>query len=159
MTPRTSQEAAQTGGAFADKTRPAGRAQGAAQSETAVHAGSDATGNARPRLGEAVRALTRYAMLWPLVLGLAFSRAGLIVASYGSYTSTDQGLLTDGAMLVALAVLAVFFFILLFTGKTVGKRATNLLARTCIALEALCLLAMAALKTARGGAATKRSSR
>ena len=98
-----------------------------------------------------MRALTRYAMLWPLVLGLAFSRAGLIVASYGSYTSTDQGLLTDGAMLVALAVLAVFFFILLFTGKTVGKRATNLLARTCIALEALCLLAMAALKTARGG--------
>ena len=94
-----------------------------------------------------MRTLARYAMLWPLVLGLAFSRAGLIVASYGSYTSTDQGLLTDGAMLVALAVLAVFFFILLFTGKTVGKRATNLLARTCIALEALCLLAMAALKT------------
>ena len=81
------------------------------------------------------------------MLGLAFSRAGLIVASYGSYTSTDQGLLTDGAMLVALAVLAVFFFVLVFTGKTVGKRATNLLARVCIALEALCLLAMAALKT------------
>ncbi|OUO87979.1 helix-turn-helix transcriptional regulator [Gordonibacter sp. An230] len=89
-------------------------------------------------------------MLWPLVLGLAFSRAGLIVASYGSYASTDQGMFTDGAMLVALAVLAAIFAFLLITGKTVGKRATNLIARICIALEALCLFAMAALKTTGG---------
>ena len=48
----------------------------------------------------------RFAPLWPLILGLAFGRAGLIVASYGSYTSTDEGIFTDGAMLVALVVLA-----------------------------------------------------
>ena len=60
--------------------------------------------------------LNSFHLLWPLVVGLGFGRAGLIVASYGSYTSTDEGIFTDGAMLVALCVLAVFFVII-----TVGK--------------------------------------
>lgn len=81
----------------------------------------------------------RYAPLWPLILGLAFGRAGLIVASYGSYTSTDDGIFTDGAMLVALSVLAVFFIIITVSKRIVPKRIVNAAMRACVALEALVL--------------------
>lgn len=100
----------------------------------------------KPSLGEALKSLKQYTSLWPLVLGLAFGRAGLIVASYGSYTSTDQGIFTDGAMLVALSIMAVFFFILLFTKRTVSKHTTNVLARVCIALEVVSLIGLAVLE-------------
>ena len=43
----------------------------------------------------------RFAPLWPLILGLAFGRAGLIVTSYGSDTSTAVGMVTGGARRVA----------------------------------------------------------
>ena len=104
---------------------------------------ADEPEDARPRLGEAVRSLPRYAALWPLVLGLAFSRSGLIVATYGSYASTDQGVFTDGAMLATLVVLAALFLALLLSKRTIGKRAVNLAARTCVALQAVCLSGLA----------------
>lgn len=106
---------------------------------------SNLSTSTKPSLSEALKSLRRYTPLWPLVLGLAFGRAGLIVASYGSYTSTDQGIFTDGAMLVALSILGVFFFFLLFTKRTVSKRATNVLARVCVALEVVSLVGLAAL--------------
>lgn len=91
-------------------------------------------------------AMHAYAPLWPLVVGLAFGRAGLIVSSYGSYTSTDEDIFTDGAMLVALSILAVFFIIFLVGKRKLDKRATNTIMRVCIALEALTLVGIAALE-------------
>lgn len=84
--------------------------------------------------------------LWPLIVGLAFGRAGLIVASYGSYTSTDEGIFTDGAMLAALAGLALCLIIITANKVTLRKRITNNLMRVCIVLEMLCLLALAILE-------------
>lgn len=92
--------------------------------------------------------LSSFRPLWPLVLGLAFGRAGLIVASYGSYTSTDEGIFTDGAMLLALSVLAVFFLIITFSKRTLSKRATNMIMRACTVLEALVLITLAGLDLA-----------
>lgn len=86
-----------------------------------------------------------YWPLWPLVVGLAFGRAGLIVASYGSYTSTDEGIFTDGAMLVALSILAIFFLVILVRKKTFSKPTVNRGMRLCITLEALCLIGMSVL--------------
>lgn len=86
----------------------------------------------------------RYAPLWPLILGLAFGRAGLIVASYGSYTSTDEGVFTDGAMLVALSILALFFLALVLSKRTISKHFTNATMRVCVALEAFTLMTLAA---------------
>lgn len=86
----------------------------------------------------------RYAPLWPLIIGLAFGRAGLIVNSYGSYTSTDDGIFTDGAMLFALSVLALFLIAIIVSKRTLSKHATNVIMRICIALEALVLTTMAA---------------
>ena len=85
----------------------------------------------------------RFAPLWPLILGLAFGRAGLIVASYGSYTSTDEGIFTDGAMLVALVVLALFLVFIVLSKRTISKHVTNVIMRTCVALEAFVLMALA----------------
>ncbi len=93
----------------------------------------------------AVSFLRAYSPLWPLVVGLAFGRAGLIVASYGSYSSTDEGIFTDGAMLVALTILAVFFAVIAVGKHTLSKRATNAIMRVCVALEATTLIALAAL--------------
>ncbi|MEG2851187.1 MAG: LuxR family transcriptional regulator, partial [Raoultibacter sp.] len=49
--------------------------------------------------------LATYRPLWPCILGLTAARAGLIVASYGSYKLTDEGIFTDGSMLITLAIL------------------------------------------------------
>lgn len=83
--------------------------------------------------------------LWPLVAGLAFGRAGLIVASYGSYTSTDEGIYTDGAMLAALVVLGILLIIVAASKATLSKHVTNILMRTCVILEAACLVCLTAL--------------
>lgn len=84
-------------------------------------------------------------VLWPLVVGLACGRCGLIVSCYGSYAETDLGLYTDGAMLVSLVVLLVPFVILSASKKTLPPRAVEALAVACIALEAVSIFALAAL--------------
>ena len=60
--------------------------------------------------------------------------------SYGSYTSTDEGILTDGAMLVALVVLALFLVFIVLSKRTISKHVTNVIMRTCVALEAFVLM-------------------
>lgn len=88
----------------------------------------------------------KFSPLLPSIVGLAFGRAGLIVASYGSYTSTDAGMLTDGAMLVALAFLGVFFLYIAITKRRVKKSFTNALVHVCIFFEAVGLAALGAFE-------------
>ena len=90
-------------------------------------------------------AAQRYAPLLPCIVGLAFGRAGLIVSSYGSYSSTDEGIFTDGAMLVALAVLAVIFFFIMASKKRLNKPLTNAIMRVCVFIEAAILVTQAVL--------------
>lgn len=111
-------------------TQPAGGAQLAAPEPPAA-------AFARPSASDLRDAARRFACLWPLVAGLTFGRAGLIVACYGSYSHTDEGLFTDGAMLVALLVMLVLFAVLTARKATLPKRAVNRIMRACIALEAL----------------------
>ncbi len=80
--------------------------------------------------------------LLPSILGFAFGRAGLIVASYGSYRSTDEGLFTDGAMMAAIAVMIVLAALLFFTKFRFSKPLTNALMRICCIVEAAVLIAM-----------------
>ena len=47
--------------------------------------------------------ITRHKPLAWSILGLALCRAGLIVGSYGSYRHSDEGIYSDGVMLVAHA--------------------------------------------------------
>lgn len=80
--------------------------------------------------------------LWPLIIGLTFGRAGLIVACYGSYTQTDEGLFTDGAMLAALAVMLVAFAFLTARKATLSKKTVNRIMRACVALEVATIVAL-----------------
>lgn len=86
-----------------------------------------------------------YTPLIPSILGLCFARAGLIVAGYGSYTHTDDGIYTDGAMLAALAIMAVILLVVSVRKIRLRKPITNRIMRTCILLETLCILTLPAL--------------
>lgn len=48
----------------------------------------------------------RFKTFWPMLAGMLCARTALIVACYGSYAATDDGIFTDGAMLVTCAVFA-----------------------------------------------------
>lgn len=87
-----------------------------------------------------MKLLSLYIPLIPSILGLCFARAGLIVAGYGSYTHTDEGIFTDGSMLVALSFMAVILLVIGTRKIRLKKRTTNRIMRACVALEALCVL-------------------
>ena len=87
-----------------------------------------------------------YLPLWPFVLGLAFGRSGLIVASYGRYTQTDEGVFTDGGMLIALAFLGISWIIVAARNTKFNKKQVNALMAVSIALEAATLLGLTAME-------------
>lgn len=73
------------------------------------------------------------------ILGLAFCRAGLIVGSYGSYRHSDEGVFSDGVMLVALAVLAVLWLLIAITKCHLSRQVVRRIAFASIILQALSL--------------------
>lgn len=97
-----------------------------------------------------MKLLSLYIPLIPSILGLCFARAGLIVAGYGSYTHTDEGIFTDGAMLVALAIMSVILAVIGTRKIRLKKRTTNRIMRTCVVLETLCVLALPLVHLAGG---------
>ena len=74
------------------------------------------------------------------ILGLALCRAGLIVGSYGSYRHSDEGILSDGVMLVALAFLAVLLILIAITKCHLSRRVVRRIAFVSILLEAFSLV-------------------
>ncbi len=95
-----------------------------------------------------MKLLSLYIPLIPSILGLCFARAGLIVAGYGSYTHTDEGIFTDGAMLAALSIMAVILLVIGTRKIRLKKRTTNRIMRTCIVLETLCVLTLPLIRLA-----------
>ena len=83
--------------------------------------------------------------LLPLLVGLAFGRAGLIAASYGSYRQSDDGIFTDGAMIVALLIFLIPFAIITSKQKTIPDSWVDRIALACIAVEVLAMLGMGVL--------------
>lgn len=82
------------------------------------------------------------------ILGLALCRAGLIVGSYGSYRHSDEGVFSDGVMLVALAVLAVLWLLIAITKCRLSHRVVRSIAFASILLEAFSLVMTGLLKIA-----------
>lgn len=79
----------------------------------------------------AVRALA------PLIVGIAVARTGLIASSYSSYRSSDEGLFTDGATLLALVVLLIPFAIIVKSRKTIPKAWVSRIAAVSFVVEML----------------------
>ncbi len=131
--------AAQVAPAEGDAAAPAATAQPAA----GAAAQPAAPANAAPAHPFAPSSFLRtFLPLLPSILGFAFGRAGLIVASYGSYRNTDEGLFTDGAMMAAISVMIVLAALMFFTKFRFTKPQTNRLMRACCVVEAAILIAM-----------------
>lgn len=111
-----------------------------AEPSAQTRAGRLAPDDAAHPMPTGMKLLSLYIPLIPSILGLCFARAGLIVAGYGSYTHTDEGIFTDGAMLVALSIMAVILLVIGTRKIRLRKRTTNRIMRTCIVLEAACAL-------------------
>lgn len=82
------------------------------------------------------------------ILGLAFCRAGLIVGSYGGYRYSDEGVYSDGVMLVALAVLAVLWLLIAITKCRLSHRVVRSIAFASILIEAFSLVMTGMLEIA-----------
>ncbi|WP_417295767.1 response regulator transcription factor [Ellagibacter isourolithinifaciens] len=81
-------------------------------------------------------------------MGLAFCRAGLIVGSYGGYRYSDEGVYSDGVMLVALAVLAVLWLLIAITKCHLSHRVVRSIAFASILIEAFSLIMTGMLEIA-----------
>ena len=75
-------------------------------------------------------------LLAPTVLGLMCARLGLIVATYGSYASTDAGVLTDGSSLVAMIPMLILMVYLGKTHKRLPKKTVFIITSAAIAVQA-----------------------
>ncbi len=88
---------------------------------------------------------TTIVALAPLIVGLAFGRAGLIAASYGSYKHTDENIFTDGPMIFTLLILLVFFAVITARKSVIPKVWVNRIARICIVAEVASIVAIGAV--------------
>ena len=131
------------GTAAAGKAKePAGKNEVEIEPLFGVARPASASGEASPSF---VGAMKEHRVLLPSILGLAFGRAGIIVGSYGSYRHTDEGLFSDGATLVAIAVFAVLVLIIAATNCHLGKKTVWKIAVASFLVEAATLIGMCAL--------------
>lgn len=134
------QRAQGQGGASASRQPASASSTVGAKPSAQTRIGRLAPDDAAHPMPTGMKLLTLYIPLIPSILGLCFARAGLIVAGYGSYTHTDEGIFTDGAMLAALSIMAVIMLVIGVRKIRLKKHTTNRIMRTCIVLEAACVL-------------------
>ena len=140
----------EAGDSIAQRAQGQGGASASGQPANVLDAvGTESSAQTRGRLAPddaahpmptGMKLLSLYIPLIPSILGLCFARAGLIAAGYGIYTHTDEGIFTDGAMLVALSIMGVILLVVGARKIRLKKRTTNRIMRTCIVLEAACAL-------------------
>ena len=85
---------------------------------------------------------TRLRQFWPMLVGIVCARTALIVACYGSYSSTDDGIFTDGAMLVVCVLLVVLLLIFGRTRSELPSNVVQLLFAISVAVAAGCSIAL-----------------
>lgn len=86
-----------------------------------------------------------FAPLWPSAVGLALSRSGLVISDHQSSTSLQASMFTDGSMLLALMLLGCLLVVLARSKVRLTKYITNKIMYCSITLQALSLVALAAL--------------
>ena len=114
-------------------------------SDLAGGAGADAAASDSLSSAKTAAFIKKFSPLLPSIFGMAFARGGLIVAGYGSYVRSDEGLFTDGAMMIAIVVMIAIEALFYFKDFRLNKRLTNAIERVSIVVEALVLLAMVLL--------------
>lgn len=110
----------------------------------------DARGAASSRCGGSRAFAAILVRLMPCIIGLAASRIASAAAGAGCYVSTDDGVFTDGATLVALGVIGFGSFLFLYE-KRLSAHAARRLNAICIVGAACSLAALGALQMAHAG--------
>ena len=107
-----------------------------------AHGSAAAQSEGRPGWADYVR---NYRPLLPTMLGLVCARCGLIATNYGSYSKTDDGIFTDGTMLITIAVMIVLFLLCRMFKQPLSTRQETTLMNVSIAAESALVLALAVL--------------
>lgn len=90
--------------------------------------------------------LSRYSHLWPCAVGIACARCGFVVATSGSYLSTDEGVFSDGATAVGLVALLVFAAALFKSRAVLSERVSRRLLIGAVAAVSLALVVMGVMR-------------
>lgn len=77
--------------------------------------------------------------LLPNIVGLMLARTGIIISTYGSYSSTDNGIYTDGGSLISLAILALAIPYLAMRADRLPKRIVRPIASAGVIFQAITL--------------------
>lgn len=85
---------------------------------------------------------TRLKVFWPMLVGIVCARTALIVACYGSYSSTDNGIFTDGAMLVVCVILGILLVVFGRSRSELSADFVRVLFGISVALAAGCSIAL-----------------
>ena len=86
--------------------------------------------------------VARLRTFWPMLAGIICARTALIVACYGSYSSTDNGVFTDGAMLVVCGIFAVLLLVLWRTKRNLPENVVQVAFAVSVAVAAGCSIAL-----------------
>lgn len=78
-----------------------------------------------------------YRCLLPFIAGLTCARVGLIGVTYGGYSKTDLGILTDGPMILVVLILLGFVIYLGRTKRQLSNDAAKHMAQAAIVVEAV----------------------
>lgn len=89
--------------------------------------------------------ISRIKTFWPMLAGIICARTALIVACYGSYSATDEGLFTDGAMLVTCAAFLVLLLLFSRTRALLPDRVVQIIFAASVAVGAGSSAALATL--------------
>lgn len=86
--------------------------------------------------------MSRLRVFWPMLAGIICARTALIVACYGSYSSTDNGVFTDGAMLVVCGLFLAALLVLWRTKRTLPDNVVQVGFAVSVAVAAGCSIAL-----------------
>ena len=92
--------------------------------------------------------LSRTKAFWPMLAGIICARTALIVACYGSYASTDDGIFTDGSMFVTCALFIVALLIFSRSRRELGATAVQWIMVGSIIVAAGASMALSLLDSA-----------
>ncbi len=93
-----------------------------------------------PGLKATRESLAAIAPLWPIAVGLAVGRCSIIVPTYGSYVNSDEGVYTDGATMVFIALALVLVLVIAKADIHLEKKQVRRLMIGAVATQCVVML-------------------
>ncbi|MEC4272767.1 helix-turn-helix transcriptional regulator [Adlercreutzia sp. R25] len=87
----------------------------------------------------------RLKTFWPMLAGMVCARVALIAACYGSYAATDDGIFTDGAMLVTCALFTAVLLVIARSRRVLSDTAVQWILIASVTVAAASSMALSVL--------------